>query len=61
MMMRKIIELIPFALLIVGTFGLLLNEFVFDWGTRATLAFALANVTGLIALCLSRKSQIRDR
>ena len=48
--MKKTIELIPFILLIIGTLGLLLNEFVFEWGQAATLSFAAANVIGLLAL-----------
>lgn len=48
--MRKAIEWSPFVLLIVGTFGLLANEFVFHWGTAATLTFAAANVLGLLVL-----------
>ena len=48
--MRNNMELNAFVLLIVGTLGLLLNEFLFDWGRVATLMFALANVIGLAAL-----------
>jgi hypothetical protein len=51
--MNKAIELSPFVLLIFGTLGLLLNEFVFDWGTAATLIFAAANVLGLLVLGFS--------
>ena len=50
--MTKVSKLIPFFLLIIGTFGLLMNEFLFDWGTMPTLGFALSNVIGLIALVL---------
>jgi hypothetical protein len=48
--MKKAIKLSPFALLIIGTFGLLLSEFVYDWGRTATLIFASANVIGLLTL-----------
>ena len=48
--MRKVIELSPFVFLLIGTLGLLMNEFVFDWGRPATLIFAAANVMGLLAL-----------
>jgi hypothetical protein len=48
--MRKIIELSAFVFLLIGTLGLLMNEFVFDWGRPATLIFAAANVMGLLAL-----------
>jgi len=44
------VKMWAFVLLIVGTLGLLLSEFVFDWGRAATLSFALANVIGLLAL-----------
>ena len=44
------VELVPFVLLIVGTLGLLMNEFVFDWGRAATLTFAAANGIGLLTL-----------
>ena len=41
---------IAFVLLLVGTIGLLLNEFLFDWGRTMVLIFAAANVAGLIGL-----------
>ena len=43
-------ELSAFVLLIIGTLGLLLNEFVLDLGRVATLLFAAANVMGLVTL-----------
>jgi len=48
--MRRVAELSPFILLIVGTIGLLVNEFVFDWGRVATLSFAAINIVGLSIL-----------
>ena len=42
--------MITFVLLIIGTVGLLVNEFVFDWGRVATVVFAAMNVLGLIFL-----------
>jgi len=48
--MKNNIELSAFVLLINGTIGLLLNEFVFEWGRTATLLFATANVIGLAVL-----------
>ena len=59
--MTKVSKLIPFFLLIIGTFGLLMNEFVFDWGTMPTLAFALSNVIGLIALVIASSSKKKDK
>jgi len=41
---------VAFALLILGTLGLLANEFVVNWGRTATLAFAGFNVVGLVML-----------
>jgi hypothetical protein len=46
----KKIELSGFVLLMIGTLGLLLNEFVFAWGRPATLLFAAANVVGFVLL-----------
>ena len=42
--------MIAFILLIIGTAGLLANEFVFDCGRGATIIFAAVNVLGLIFL-----------
>jgi hypothetical protein len=39
-----------FILLVVGTVGLLLNEFFFHWGRQATLVFAVATAIGLVVL-----------
>ena len=51
--MREVAKLSAFILLIIGTGGLLINEFVFDWGRATTLALAVLNLVGLIALaCL---------
>ena len=52
--MKSTLEIIPFILIILGTLGLLLNEFVFDWGRAATLLFAAANLIGLLVLAYSR-------
>ena len=51
--MKNHIKLIAFALLIVGTLGLLANEFIFDWGSPATLTFAVFNVVGLALLAFA--------
>ena len=48
--MKNYIELIAFALLILGTLGLLANEAIFAWGRPATLTFAVLNVVGLATL-----------
>ena len=48
--MKQVVKLSVFILLVTGTFGLLINEFIFDWGTTATLTFAALNVVGLAIL-----------
>jgi len=50
MSMSEITKLSAFILLGIGTTGLLINEFVFDWGRVATLSFAAINIVGLIIL-----------
>jgi len=51
--MREIATLSAFILLIIGTLGLLINEFIFDWGSTATLTFAAVNVVGLAILAFT--------
>ena len=46
-------KLMAFILLIIGTAGLLLNEFLFDWGTVATIIFGACNFIGLVILAIS--------
>jgi hypothetical protein len=46
-------RLIAFILLIVGTIGLLLNEFLYDRGRTATLTLAALNVIGLAILLIA--------
>ena len=48
--MREVAKLSAFILLIIGTLGLLINEFIFDWGRTAILTFAALNVVGLVIL-----------
>lgn len=59
--MKSTIEMVPFILIILGTLGLLLNEFVFDWGKAATLLFASANLIGLLILAYSQWARGKDR
>lgn len=51
--MRDIYKLIAFILLIIGTVGLLLNEFLLDLGRVATLTFAVLNLVGLVLLAIN--------
>ncbi|MFC1873310.1 hypothetical protein ACFLW3_00655 [Chloroflexota bacterium] len=52
--MREIIKLGGFILLVIGTVGLLLNEFAFDAGRTATITLASLNFVGLITLAVIR-------
>jgi hypothetical protein len=42
-----------FIFLIIGTLGLLINEFAFNWGRCATLTFAVINIVGLATLAFA--------
>jgi len=43
-------KLVGFVLIAIGTIGLLVNEFVSDWGRAATLIFAVLSCMGLATL-----------
>ncbi|MFC1940891.1 hypothetical protein ACFLWL_00540 [Chloroflexota bacterium] len=43
-----------FILLIIGTIGHLINEFIFDWGRLATVRFTIFNAAGLAILAFER-------
>lgn len=49
-MMVKIIAVLAPALLLIGTVGLLLNEFIFVWGRTATITLAVFNIVGIVLL-----------
>jgi hypothetical protein len=53
-------EVSPYVLLTIGTLGLLLNEYFFDWGRVATLIFASASVIGLLALGFTSSREKQD-
>ena len=48
--MKEVAKIIAFILLIIGTIGLLLNEFVAGCGRSATITFACLNFVGLVVL-----------
>ena len=52
--MREFVKLSGFILLIIGTLGLLINEFIFDWGRPATVTFAIFNIAGFITLAITQ-------
>ena len=47
---REVARLSGSILLIIGTLGLLINEFAFEGGRAATLIFAVSNLVGLATL-----------
>jgi len=51
--MKQVVKLSGFILIIIGTLGLLINEFIFDWGSIATLTFAAVNVVGFAILAFA--------
>ncbi len=51
--MKKNIKLNAFILLIVGTLGLLMNEYIFHWGRFGTLLFAAFNMIAIAFFCFS--------
>jgi len=54
--MKEAAKLIAFILLGIGTIGLLVNEFVADWGRGVTITFACLNVLGLVLLAFTARS-----
>jgi len=57
MSMSEIAKWIAGVMILIGTLGLLANEFILDWGTIATLIFAALNVVGLIILAFANWEQ----
>jgi hypothetical protein len=49
----RTVKLTAFVLLMIGTIGLLVNEFVAGWGRAATLTFAIFNCVGLAVLAVT--------
>lgn len=57
----KVAKFSIIILLSIGTLGLIINEFIFDWGSTATLTFAALNVAGFatwaFTYCRKKKTQ----
>ena len=63
--MAEIAQRCAFALVVIGTAGLLINELGPGWGRPATLTFAFLNLAGLAAIVTVRwraaaGTQLRD-
>jgi len=59
--LRSFLKISASTLIIIGTLGLLLNEFVWEHSSTRTIIFAVANFVGLVNLAFAhfgmRKSQ----
>jgi hypothetical protein len=53
MTLRNFIRISGLVLIIVGTVGLLLNEFVWEDGTTRTIIFAVVDLVGLVNLAFA--------
>ena len=51
--MRNFIIVTAFILIIIGTIGLLLNEFVWEHSSSRTIIFAVVNFVGLVNLAFA--------
>ena len=51
--MREASKLVGFSLVTVGFIGLVLTDFVFNWGRAVTITFAAINAVGLITLAIA--------
>ena len=54
MNLRYFLKLTAFILIIIGTAGLLLNEFVWEYYSTRTIIFAVVNLVGLVNLAFVR-------
>ncbi|MFC1993384.1 hypothetical protein ACFLV3_06235 [Chloroflexota bacterium] len=52
--LREFIETSGFVLIIVGTVGLLQNEFVWDTSSSRAIIFAVVNIVGLVNIVFAR-------
>jgi len=53
MALKQIIKLSGFALIFIGTAGLLLNEFILTHSSNRTIIFAVVNFVGLVNLAFA--------
>ncbi len=58
--MRNSLKTTAFIFIIIGTAGLLLNEFVWEHSTTCTIIFAILNLIGLISLAIIRFSRDKE-
>jgi hypothetical protein len=53
MNLRNFIKISGFALIIIATVGLLLNEFVWEGSTTRTIIFGVVDLVGLVNLAFA--------
>ena len=62
--MRNFLKTTAFTLIIIGTIGLLLNEFAWEQSTTRTIIFAVVELVGLVNLAFAqfamRKGETTD-
>ena len=51
--LKERIKISGFVLIIIGTAGLLLNEFVWEYSSTRTIIFAVVNFVGLVNLAFA--------
>ena len=51
--MRNFLKIAAFALIIIGTAGLLLNEFAWEHSSTRTIIFAVVNFVGLVDMAFA--------
>ncbi len=51
--MKQFVKLSGFILIAIGTIGLLLNEFAWEYSSTRTIIFAVVNLVGFINLALA--------
>jgi hypothetical protein len=54
MNLKNFIQITAFILIIIGTVGLLLNEFAWEYSSTRTLIFAVVSFVGLVNLAFAR-------
>jgi len=60
MTLRNIIKISGFVLVIVGTAGLLLNEFAWEHSSSRTVIFAMVNLVGLVDMAFAHFGMRQD-
>jgi len=58
--MRSFIRISGFVLITIGTVGLLLNEFIWDYSSTRTIIFAVVDFVGLVNLAFAHFSMTKS-